>query len=584
MYNKIFLSVIIIIIVILCLGIILNNLPLNLETSKADIIIIGLGTAGSIIARRLHDALPNYKIIVLEKGKNRRNDPVVYNSANAVEAAYNNNYSTLLNSDNPDVQITVGSMYGGSSSHNFGLCVHGSSSFYIQNWLKYLNMTEYKFASYINKIESYMGKTENTNMRGSTGFLKVSQMPEKINVASRILPLLNKTFFEGFNLLYKSANVYFNAGPLRASDNFCKNVNNAIKKLKIVPIVEDYNIFNTSTCSTQQLFIDGVSGLRSSLDVAYLPNDYIFIDHLGKAKTGNGNLQIVPNARVNKFSTNYVEWKDENNTTKITNLNANGKIILAAGAIFTPYLLFNSGLGASITNNLTTHYGSTMIMSVLSNQNEDFNFSSGPVAFIPNIPGSNSRDLQLICGGEALLNKNLLHKVGVNFEEKPVGMKYIIFLFWNLKPKTRGNINNDLSEPYIELNLFEDGTLDDSNSDISVAVNGMKFMYQLSQEIKKNYPTLNVVYPPENIFKQDNNNELKNYVKQGVSMTDHYSCTCPIGSVLTPIDFIIYNHPNIHVVDASSFPNIPDGNTEFPTCLMAEIASDRIISSLKYRL
>ena len=43
-----------------------------LDTRKADIIIIGAGTAGCIVAKRLSERFPKLCIIVLERGTNRR--------------------------------------------------------------------------------------------------------------------------------------------------------------------------------------------------------------------------------------------------------------------------------------------------------------------------------------------------------------------------------------------------------------------------------------------------------------------------------------------------------------------------------
>ena len=47
------------------------------EPQQADIVIIGLGTAGSVLARRLNDSLSS-RIVVLERGKDRSDDSIVY--------------------------------------------------------------------------------------------------------------------------------------------------------------------------------------------------------------------------------------------------------------------------------------------------------------------------------------------------------------------------------------------------------------------------------------------------------------------------------------------------------------------------
>ena len=616
---KISMNVVILMIVILFLTIIFlfnyMNSPIKLNTGEADIVIIGLGTAGSIMARRLHDNLPNHKIIVLERGNNKRNDPNVYNTSKAALVAYNDKYSSLLKSDNSNVQVTIGSMYGGSSSHNFGLVVHGSPEYY--NMLKqYIGLSYSDQISYFKRIEKYSGKSQNKFLRGDNGNIQIYQLPTKLNVFNNILPLvgrfLSQNISQGINTISKSINVLQNMGPLRASDNFSNIMITAINKLKSVPVVEDYNAgINLCVSASQQLFIDNITGLRSSTDVAYLPMDYIMMDDIGNAK--KNNLQIVPNATVNKFTAAQVEWFDKDGNVKITRLSRNGAstvdsighIILCAGGIYSPFLLQKSGFkNKNIGSNLQTHYGCTMILSVQADKNEDFNFSAGPLAFLPRTSngGSSTREWQIICGGKALLNKKLLQNIGIDSDieqQNNPNLRYFVFLLWTLKPKTRGNVSfdpmestvlapshgqehlNDNMVPKIELKLFEDGNLENKDSDLSTIVDGLKFMNQIAQKMKETYPTLIPVYPPQSVFQKNDNNELAKYVKEGVSMTDHYSATCAIGTVINAKDFSVIGNPNIHVVDASVFPIISDGNTEFPTCVIAELASDRISNLYK---
>ena len=108
----------------------------------------------------------------------------------------------------------------------------------------------------------------------------------------------------------------------------------------------------------------------------------------------------------------------------------------------------------------------------------------------------------------------------------------------------------------------------------------MNFMYQVSLKMKQAYPSLVPIYPPLSVLQENNNQSLVKYVKEGVSMTDHYSGTCSITDVIDPVDFSLFGNNKIHVVDASVFPAIPDGNTEFATRIIAEIGADRITNSL----
>ena len=568
-----------------------KNKIIKLDTKEADIVIIGGGTAGCILARRLNETLPNHKIILLERGQDFHNNPIVYNIANAGIAAYTNPFSEVLKADNPNVLISIGTMYGGGSSHNYALVVHGSPEYYNNVWKKQLGLSYSDIIPYIKKVETYIGTTQNRKVRGDDGKLQVYQLPINIKLLNKIIPFIKNEFSKGFlsglNTLNKTIDTVKNIGPLRASDDFSKNMVNIISQLKSISIVEDYNA-NIINCASinPQLFVDNITGLRSSTDVTYLNSSYINKDNFGNGI--RNNLQIVANATVNKFNNKEIEWIDKDGKLNITKLSQNGHIILCAGAVYSPYLLLKSGFkNNNIGKNLRTHYGCTMIVSVNSDKNEDFNFSSGPVAFVPkNTNNTAKRDWQIICGGSALLNKKLLNNVGIDHDleqKNNPNLRYFVFLLWIMDPKTRGLISIDPKNnnmPKIELKLFEDGDLKNPNSDLSNIVDGLKFLYSIVQNMNKIYPSLRSIYPPETVFRENNINILANYVKDGISLTDHYSGTCGFNDVVNPNDFSIYGSSNIHVVDASIL-SLPDGNTEFPVCVLAEIAADRITKNIK---
>jgi choline dehydrogenase-like flavoprotein len=101
-------------------------------------------------------------------------------------------------------------------------------------------------------------------------------------------------------------------------------------------------------------------------------------------------------------------------------------------------------------------------------------------------------------------------------------------------------------------------------------------MYNLVLELQKTYPTLTPVFPPVSVLQQSNPAILEVYIKQGLSLTDHYCSTCKLGTVVDPNTFLLMGTNNIHIIDASTFASISDGNTAYPCMVMAEIASKRI--------
>ena len=454
-------------------------------------------------------------------------------------------------------------MFGGGSSHNFGLTVRGSKLFYDGNWSEYLGRSYEELVQYFKKIENYKGKSQNINVRGTGGQLIVSQVPTKINFINQGLGVLYKSITSGPGIIAKSFDVYRTTKNLRASENFSNNLANIISNLKKVPIVEDYNT-GISACvtKTQQLFIDPLTGIRSSTDIAYL-------------KTSD-NLTIISGATCDKINEDSVQWIDSDMNIHNMKLNEGGKIIICGGAIYSPFILQKSGF-KNVGGNLTTHYGCTMVLSVEADNDEDFNFRVGPLAFLPRNYG-NRRDWEILCTNMDSINTKILEDEGIYVEQnmkKDPKLRYFGFLFWILDPQTRGNVTVDEDNiPKIELKLFED------NEDVDNILDGLKFMYDISLKLKEHYPTMKVVYPPENIFRRDDKDEMIDYIKKGVSMTDHYCSTCQMGRVVDE-HFQLKDSKNIYVVDASVFPSIVDGNTEFGVCLMSEIASEEIIGQLK---
>lgn len=590
--NKNIYYVILILIIIVAYLFNLNyNENIMIDTRSADIIIIGLGTSGSIMARRLHDNLPNLKILVLERGQNRSSDPNIYNISKGDIAAYNSTYSSVLKSDNPNVQVTVGSMYGGSSSHNYGLVVHGSPEYYNQLG-KILNINN--FLPYFKKVEKFTGQSENMSIRGINGKLQVSQLPTKIDIINKIIPFVGLAYNYKFKIISESINVLNNSGPLRASDSFSNIINKAIQDIKQIPIVEDYNSgLEICTCATPQLFVDSNTGLRCSTNVGYLPPGYIRMDNTGYSTSNNNNLHIVPNCIVDKIISNKVNWFDNHGNIQSTSLNENGRVILCAGSIYNPLILQKSYLNniigqqsySNIGKNLTTHYGCTMIVSVEADNNENFYFSSGPLAFLQR-QQQDVRNWQIITGGSSLVNTKLLDSVNVNYKENQKNnqnLKYFTFLLWNLKPRSRGQIYYDPTNPLvpqIDLNFWSDGDLSDPDSDLSNVLDGLKFLNQIVKKMQQTYPTMTCVYPPQTVFDKNNNNLLVPYIKNGISMTDHYSSTCSLNKVVNPFDFKLIGTNNIHIIDASVFPIISNGNTEFPVAVVTEIAAERITTSI----
>lgn len=301
-YNTTILVVTMVIILIVILLIAYNvNIPITLDTDSADIVIVG-GTSACILAYRLSQRFPLKSIIILERGRNRRNDPIVYNIANAATAGYTEPYSKVLPTDSPGVVASVANINGGGSSINYALAVRGSPDFYNRKWREQLKLSYDDLVNdYFPRIESYHPINETlSSVRFTSGKVDIAQLPVNVNIWSRILPLIGAMFTEGFQVVGQALEILNNNGPLRASDSFSNNVVEAISNSKRVPVVDDYNAEVVNCVAIfPQIFIHNRVGIRQSTDVAYLPRSVIAFDHNGNGRGGyQGNVQFVPNATV----------------------------------------------------------------------------------------------------------------------------------------------------------------------------------------------------------------------------------------------------------------------------------------------
>jgi choline dehydrogenase-like flavoprotein len=100
--------------------------------------------------------------------------------------------------------------------------------------------------------------------------------------------------------------------------------------------------------------------------------------------------------------------------------------------------------------------------------------------------------------------------------------------------------------------------------------------HRLSRQVgNPAFEKVNLLFPQLGVFERNDPVELLATAKVGISITDHYTGTCAYGKVLNS-DFSLKSNKDIHVVDASAAPMISDGNMEYPTLLLAELAATRI--------
>ncbi|KZV84968.1 alcohol oxidase [Exidia glandulosa HHB12029] len=294
---------------------------MNLPAAETDIIIVGAGAAGCIIAARLAAADPTLRITLLEGGRHTLNDPAV-----TTPGAYLNHlipgapYTRFITSEPSEhlggryTTVQAGGCVGGGTAINFMMYTRGAASDY-DDWEVEHENPGWGFESLLPMFEKFEtcavdGAVSN---HGSTGPVHVSL-----------------------------------GGNISASAYTQEYLDVVAKYDKGRPIVSDFNEFHTNNAYAKwPKYIDS-KGHRQDVGHRFLypaleaPNSSITL----KVRC------IVTKVLFDGTRAVGVEFKDlssgdEQPTTSI--LTANKLVVLAAGPLSSALILERSGIGSKAT-------------------------------------------------------------------------------------------------------------------------------------------------------------------------------------------------------------------------------------------
>ena len=533
-----------------------------------DYIVVGGGSSGATLAGRLAED-PTLKVLLLEAGPSdgslKIKVPLGYGSL-FYDQKFNWKYET-----EPEAELNGRRMYwprgkvlGGSSAINAMVYVRGHQNDF-KDWAKVAPSWSWSNVEPLfKKIEAWKG--EYSSARGGSGPVGVS------NVERDVHPLTNKYLEAGQELGF--------------------------------PLNRDYNGSHMEGVSVYQTTI--ANGLRVSSASAYI----------SKRNSGR-NLRVITNAHVTKLifdgrrAIGVCFSQGNRETTVLTD----GEVILSAGALNSPHLLYLSGLGPAnelqphgisvlqdmphVGRHLQDHIGVDFTLAVNRpslNQKlrpvlgkllvglEYLFFKSGPLAmslnqaggFVKSDPSLEAPDLQLYFsplsystapqGKRPLMSPDPYPAVRLGFNPT--------------KPTSEGWISLKSSDPFESPKFV--GNYLSTEEDKKVMISGMHLMRKFLKT-KAMRDIVEEELSPGSDFNDDKS--FMDFARSEGGTVFHQCGTCRMGkdisSSVVDESLRVHGIDGLRVADASIFPRITTGNTNAPSIMVGEKAADIILAEQK---
>ncbi|OKS86705.1 GMC family oxidoreductase [Mucilaginibacter polytrichastri] len=501
-----------------------------------DYIIVGGGSAGSVIARRLADNL-NAKILLLEAGESGEGIATVEtphrwveNIGSKIDYLYKYHPAPAVN--NRLIYAPRGKVLGGSGSINAMVWARGNRKDY-DGWADAGNKG-WDYQSVLplfKKIEDWeLGETE---FHGVGGPIHIENTKE--------LHFFDKAFID--------------AGRSYG-----------------MPALADTNAPEPEGVGPMSMNIK--DGKRCSPFLGYL-----------KPVMNKANLTVLTGAKVlhlnfdGKRCIGLTYLKDDSNIVAT----ASTEVILSAGAFETPRILMLSGIGNAedlnalgiesrvnlpgVGKNLQEHPLASVIYQVNQPVGQFTENLGGTDLYWKSSPNLDKPDLMLLTMRMPLPTAEIA-------AQHPVPENSLSVFVTLVDVKSRGYVKMTSSAHDADLEIQPN--LLQETEDLEALTSGIELCMNLAAQPGLKNVISKWVSPPKSL----NREEIKSYLRDACAHYFHPVGTCAMGNgedAVVNNKLLVHGTDGLRIADASVMPQITTANTNAPTIMIAEFAAELIL-------